>query len=61
MISLLILGQNLQPKSLNTSLSDREDFRSGIDSNLAFKFSEINEDEVICQLRNLKISKSTGI
>ena len=30
-------------------------------SNINFKFSEISMDDIICQLRNLKISKSTGI
>ena len=45
----------------NMGSPDRENFRPSVYHNMNFQFSEINRDEVICQLCNLKISKSTGI
>ncbi|CAB4030377.1 Hypothetical predicted protein, partial [Paramuricea clavata] len=55
------LAAEIEDNSLNTNSFARGDSRPTTDSNLFFKISEINEDEVIYQLRSLKISKSTGI
>ncbi len=55
------LAAEIEDNSLNTNSFARGDSRPTTDSNLFFKFSEINEDEVIYQLRSLKISKSTGL
>ena len=55
------LAAEIEDNSLNTNSLACGDSSTSTDSNLFFKFSEINEDEVIHQLRSLKISKSTGL
>ena len=55
------LANEIENDSLCTNFSDDENYHSNYYSNINFKFSEISMDDIICQLRNLKISKSTGI
>ena len=49
------LANEIEDNSLNTNSFACGDSSTSTDSNLFFKFSEINEDEVIHQLRSLKI------
>ncbi len=55
------LANEIENDSPCTNFSDDENYHSNYYSNINFKFSEISMDDIICQLRNLKISKSTGI
>ncbi|CAB4005710.1 Hypothetical predicted protein [Paramuricea clavata] len=55
------LANEIENDSLCTNFPDDENYHSNYYSNINFKFSEIGMDDIICQLRNLKISKSTGI
>ena len=55
------LANEMEHDSPCTNFSDDENYHSNYYSNINFKFSEISMDDIICQLRNLKISKSTGI
>ncbi len=55
------LASEIEYESMNANSGDSVNYYRNPRQDITFNFSEIHPDEVIHQLANLKISKSTGI